>query len=204
MKAFIGQIATLVEGEVQFVVIGGVAAGLHGAGRATFDLDICYDPSAENRERLAKALAGWGAYLRGVERGLPFTMDARQLLITPVMTLTTSTGDLDVMDRVAGVGEFAAVYAQSVVDPSGGRGVPDSRSPGIGRRKACQRTPEGPRSVAGAGSAACDEKEQSVAGRTAQPLSRQVNPGRAEVVVLRRPPAGADPPITPPAASSAA
>ena len=31
------------------------------------------------------------------------------------MTLTTSTGDLDVMDRVAGVGEFAAVYAQSVV-----------------------------------------------------------------------------------------
>ncbi|MDH4046007.1 MAG: hypothetical protein OEY20_02495 [Gemmatimonadota bacterium] len=115
MKAFIGQIAALVEGEVQFVVIGGVAAGLHGAGRATFDLDICYDPSAENRERLAKALAGWGAYLRGVEPGLPFTMDARQLLITPVMTLTTSTGDLDVMDRVAGVGEFAAVYAQSVV-----------------------------------------------------------------------------------------
>jgi hypothetical protein len=41
-------------------------------------------------------------------------MDARQLLITPVMTLTTSTGDLDVMDRVAGVGEFDAVAARSV------------------------------------------------------------------------------------------
>lgn len=114
MTLFIGQIAALVAAEVRFVVIGGVAAGLHGAGRATFDLDICYDPSAENRERLARVLAGWGAYLRGVERGLPFTMDARQLLITPVMTLTTSTGDLDVMDRVAGVGEFDAVLAQSV------------------------------------------------------------------------------------------
>jgi hypothetical protein len=114
MTLFIGQIGALVAAEVRFVVIGGVAAGLHGAGRATFDLDICYDPSEENRERLARVLAGWDAYLRGVEPGLPFTMDARQLLITPVMTLTTSTGDLDVMDRVAGVGEFAAVLAQSV------------------------------------------------------------------------------------------
>ena len=114
MTLFIGQIAALVEAEVRFVVIGGVAAGLHGAGRATFDLDICYDPSEANRQRLARVLAGWGAYLRGVEPGLPFTMDARQLLITPVMTLTASTGDLDVMDRVAGVGEFGAVLAQSV------------------------------------------------------------------------------------------
>ena len=114
MTLFIGQIAALVEAEVRFVVIGGVAAGLHGAGRATFYLDICYDPSEANRQRLARVLAGWGAYLRGVEPGLPFTMDARQLLITPVMTLTASTGDLDVMDRVAGVGEFGAVLAQSV------------------------------------------------------------------------------------------
>jgi hypothetical protein len=114
MTLFIGQIAALVEADVRFVVIGGVAAGLHGAGRATFDLDICYDPSQANRQRLARVLAGWGAYLRGVEPGLPFTMDARQFLITPVMTLTTSSGDLDVMDRVAGVGEFPAVLAQSV------------------------------------------------------------------------------------------
>ena len=113
MTLFIGQIAALVEARVRFVVIGGVAAGLHGAGRATFDLDICYDPSEENRERLAGILASWGAYLRGVEPGLPFTMDARQLLITPVMTLTTSTGDLDVMDRVAGVGEFDAILDHS-------------------------------------------------------------------------------------------
>jgi hypothetical protein len=41
-------------------------------------------------------------------------MDARQLLITPVMALTTSMGDLNVMDRVTGVGEFEAVSAQSV------------------------------------------------------------------------------------------
>lgn len=119
MTLFLGQLRALVAAEVRFVVIGGVAAGLHGAGRATFDLDICYDPSEDNRERLAGVLAGWGAYLRGVEPGLPFTMDPRQLHVTPVMTLTTSTGDVDVMDRVAGVGDFAAVLARSVVTTVG-------------------------------------------------------------------------------------
>ncbi|MDH3497804.1 MAG: hypothetical protein OER21_13670 [Gemmatimonadota bacterium] len=114
MTLFQSQIAALVRGKVRFVVIGGVAAGLHGFGQATFDLDICYDPSPENRARLATVLADWGAYLRGVEPGLPFTMDARQLAIAPVMTLTTKLGDLDVMDCVAGVGEFEAVFAQSV------------------------------------------------------------------------------------------
>jgi hypothetical protein len=117
---FIGQIATLARAHVRFVVIGGVAAGLHGLARATFDLDICYDPAPENRERLARVLAGWGAYLRGVEPGLPFTMDARQLAVSPVMTLTTSTGDLDVMDRVAGVGDFEQVERRSVEVRGGG------------------------------------------------------------------------------------
>jgi hypothetical protein len=117
---FIGQIAALVRAEVRFVVVGGVAAGLHGVARATFDLDICYDPSPKNRERLARVLAGWNAYLRGVEPGLPFTMDARRLAISPVLTLTTTTGDLDVMDRVAGVGGFPQVLRRSVEAEGGG------------------------------------------------------------------------------------
>lgn len=114
MTLYAGQITALVRAEVRFVVIGGVAAGLHGSTHATFDLDICYDPSLENRVRLATVLAGWHAYLRGVEPGLPFTMDARQLVISPVMTLVTDAGDLDVMDRVQGVGDFDAVLARSV------------------------------------------------------------------------------------------
>jgi len=114
MTLFRSQIDELVRADVRFVVIGGVAAGLHGMARATFDLDICYDPAADNRNHLAAVLARWNAYLRGVETGLPFVMDARQLQISPVMTLTTSLGDLDVMDRVEGVGEFPAVLANSV------------------------------------------------------------------------------------------
>jgi hypothetical protein len=111
---FARQIIALTRADVRFVVIGGVAAGLHGSARATFDLDICYDPSFENRTRLAQVLVTWHAYLRGVEPGLPFTMDARQLAIAPVMTLVTDTGDLDVMDRVQGLGTFDVVRSRSV------------------------------------------------------------------------------------------
>lgn len=114
MTLFQSQIDALVQADVRFVVIGGVAAGLHGMARATFDLDICYDPAPDNRQRLAEALAKWSAYVRGVEPGLPFVMDPRQLEISPVMTLTTSLGDLDVMDRLEGVGDFAAVLENSV------------------------------------------------------------------------------------------
>jgi predicted nucleotidyltransferase len=99
---------------VEYVVIGGVAANVHGSPRITADVDICYDPDPGNRELLARVLSEWHAYMRGVEPGLPFTMDARTLRDCPVLTLVTDVGDLDVMDRVAGVGEYPAVRAASV------------------------------------------------------------------------------------------
>jgi len=109
----------LVDADVRFVVIGGLAAAAHGSARVTDDLDICYDPADENRRRLAATLAAWGAYLRGVEPGLPFVMDERMLHSTPVMTLVTAQGNIDVMDRVAGVGGFEAVRAESEEVESG-------------------------------------------------------------------------------------
>jgi len=48
--------------DVRYVVIGGIAAVLHGVPRATFDLDILIEPSTENAQRLLDALleAGFG------------------------------------------------------------------------------------------------------------------------------------------------
>jgi predicted nucleotidyltransferase len=110
----------LTEAGVEFVVIGGVAANLLGSPRLTYDFDVCYAPNPQNRARLAALLKTWKAYMRGVEPGLPWTMDARQFEISPVMTLTTTLGDLDVMDKVAGVGEYADVLSASIeVDVDG-------------------------------------------------------------------------------------
>lgn len=111
---FTSQLRDLVQAGVQFVVVGGVAAGLHGSARVTFDLDICYDPAADNRERLAAVLKRWKASLRGVEPGLPFELDARALAVSHVLTLTSALGDVDIMDSLEGIGAFPRVLANSV------------------------------------------------------------------------------------------
>ncbi|RKY25103.1 MAG: hypothetical protein DRP62_02140 [Planctomycetota bacterium] len=46
--------------EVKYVVIGGIASVLHGVPRATFDLDILIEATAENVQRLLTALENAG------------------------------------------------------------------------------------------------------------------------------------------------
>jgi hypothetical protein len=107
-------LAGLTKNKIRFVVIGGVAAAVHGSSRVTNDLDICYDAGDRgNVDTLAKLLGKWEAYPRGVEKNLPFIMDERTLRGAPVMTLATTEGDIDVMDRVAGVGDYDAVRKHS-------------------------------------------------------------------------------------------
>jgi predicted nucleotidyltransferase len=106
-------ISALTHADIRFVVIGGVAATVQGSARLTNDIDICYDTAAENVDRLVTLLRSWNAYLRGVEPGLPFVLDARAFRTTPLMTLTTDVGDIDVLDLVPGVGDYRAVVAAS-------------------------------------------------------------------------------------------
>lgn len=111
--SFQSMLEGLVDARVKFVVIGGVAAAAHGSTFLTNDLDICYDPARANVERLAELLASWEAYPRGIERGLPFYMDERTFLTTPIMTLDTTEGAIDVLDRVEGVGGYPEVHERS-------------------------------------------------------------------------------------------
>ena len=46
--------------EVKYVVIGGIAAILHGVPRATFDLDILIEATPDNAQRLLDALLNAG------------------------------------------------------------------------------------------------------------------------------------------------
>ena len=104
----------LTDSEIRFIVVGGLAATAHGSRRVTDDIDICYDTSKSNVERLATLLLDWEAYPRGIEAGLPFFMDARQFRITPIMTLTTREGFIDVLDIVKGVGTFRECRDRSI------------------------------------------------------------------------------------------
>jgi hypothetical protein len=112
--SFASMLQGLTAAGVRFVVVGGVAAAAHGSAHVTNDLGVCYDAAPDNVARLATLLAEWEAYPRGVEQGLPFFMDERQLHTTPLMTLTTREGNLDVLDRIAGVDDYAKAVEQSV------------------------------------------------------------------------------------------
>lgn len=99
--------------DVKFVVVGGLAATAHGSRRVTDDVDICYDIAKPNLIRLSEILAKWKAYPRGIESELPFFMDERQFRMTPLMTLTTAEGFIDVLDAVKGVGDYAKCRERS-------------------------------------------------------------------------------------------
>ncbi len=99
-------IACLHRHDVRYVLIGGLAAILHGSPQATFDADICPAPEAENLERLAAALRELGARVRApdVPDGLPFACDAKFLASVQILNLVTAHGELDISFRPSGTG----------------------------------------------------------------------------------------------------
>ncbi len=95
-------IPPLVRAKVDFILIGGMAAILHGSARVTFDVDLVYSRSDENIQRLSNALASHDPYLRDTPPGLPFVWDARTIRSGLNFTLTTSLGDIDLFGEVTG------------------------------------------------------------------------------------------------------
>lgn len=93
---------------VGFIVIGGVAVGVHGFVRATKDLDIVPDPDPENLKRLAGLLEEIGAQHVGLgdfrPEEFPFDpTDPVQLAEGANFRLETRLGDMDIMQWVAGI-----------------------------------------------------------------------------------------------------
>jgi predicted nucleotidyltransferase len=92
----------LVAASVDFVVIGGVAAVVHGSATITRDLDIAYAADHDNLDRLGAVLVTLGARLRGVTDDVPFIPDGLTLRRTRVLTLDTPEGRLDLLAQPDG------------------------------------------------------------------------------------------------------
>jgi len=65
MTDFGALLAALSASQVEFIIVGGLAAVAHGVGRTTFDLDIVYKRTHENIRRLVDAIRPMQPYLRG-------------------------------------------------------------------------------------------------------------------------------------------
>jgi predicted nucleotidyltransferase len=82
---------------VRFVVIGGVAAILHGASHVTTDVDIVPEEGRDNLARLSAALKELNARIRvvGEPEGIPFDHSAESLARVRIWNLVTDRGNLD-------------------------------------------------------------------------------------------------------------
>src|SRR5438876_1542800 len=104
---------SLVNGDVEFILIGGVAGNVLGSARLTFDVDVVYNRSKANLERIAKLLKPQGPYLRGAPPGLPFVLDVPTLRNGLNFTLTTKLGDLDLLGEASGGGGYRELLVNS-------------------------------------------------------------------------------------------
>lgn len=99
---------------VDFVVVGGIAAVLHGAERNTFDLDVCPAADQGNLDALARALTELSPLIRGVEEDVPFVPDGRSLRSLQILTLATSLGPLDVITSLEGWPPYASLRRRAL------------------------------------------------------------------------------------------
>ena len=97
------------------MILGGLAGNLRGTPDVTTDLDICYDRSRENLQRLAAALQELGAHLRGAREDVSpaFPIDAQSLALGDTFTFTTDAGDLDVLATPSGTGGYGDLSADA-------------------------------------------------------------------------------------------
>ena len=109
MTDFAALLQTLGRHDVAFIVVGGAAAIAHGSARLTQDLDIVYQRTPANLERIVAALSEYQPYLRGVPKGLPFRLDSETLARGLNFTLVTSLGDLDLLGEIPGGGTYDAL-----------------------------------------------------------------------------------------------
>ena len=106
MTDFGGLLRVLTEGGVDFIIVGGFAATLHGSSTPTRDLDLVYSRQGQNLDRLVRVLAPRSPYLRGAPPGLPFRWDRRTVEHGLNFTLSTDLGALDLLGEIAGGGDY--------------------------------------------------------------------------------------------------
>jgi hypothetical protein len=106
----------LAKHDVAYVMIGGLAAAIHGSDLVTGDMDITPSLGHENLARLSSALDQLEARIRSddVADGLPFSHDARSLAAAGVWNLVTKFGDLDISFVPSGTQGYADLSRDAV------------------------------------------------------------------------------------------
>jgi hypothetical protein len=112
-------LAALARAGVHFVLIGGMAAILHGDVGVTRDLDVVPEYEPDNLERLAEALRALGARIRAQREPTGVAFDClgaflRNLPPESMLNLITDAGDLDLAFRPIGTQGYLDVRRDAI------------------------------------------------------------------------------------------
>jgi predicted nucleotidyltransferase len=116
--------AVLAAHGVEFIVVGGQAEALMGSPRVTYDVDLCYRRTADNLERLARALGTLNLTLRGAPADLKFRLDAQALALGQNYTFEVD-GEypLDFLGYLEPIGTYDDLVPHAETMVIGGRPV---------------------------------------------------------------------------------
>jgi hypothetical protein len=108
---FVDLLRAFAAADVRFLVVGAYALALHGRPRATGDLDLWVEASAENAPRVMRALAAFGAPLADVN---PQDFERPGV----VYQIGVPPGRIDILTDLTGV-SFAEAWAGRMRRPFG-------------------------------------------------------------------------------------
>ncbi|MEW6355848.1 MAG: nucleotidyltransferase [Planctomycetota bacterium] len=104
----------LIREDVEFVLIGGFAAVVHGGSLPTQDIDVCCRFSVDNLMRLQRALGDLHPVHRITPSHPPLELTPDQCCKFKNLYLTTDYGQLDCLSFVEGIGDYDRVYENSM------------------------------------------------------------------------------------------
>jgi predicted nucleotidyltransferase len=107
-------IQRLCDAGIDFVIVGGFAATLHGSSLVTRDLDVCAVLSSENVEKLREALRDLRPAHRFTPQNLSFLEIPEPGVPMLNLYLRTEIGPIDVLGSILGIGEFERVRAGAI------------------------------------------------------------------------------------------
>ena len=104
----------LCDADIDFVVVGGFAALLHGSTLVTRDLDVCAVLSRDDIAKLRHALRDLNPIHRLSSSKQSFLDNPPPGIDVRNLYLETELGTVDVLSTILGVGDFARVRAAAV------------------------------------------------------------------------------------------
>lgn len=106
-------LARLIKAEVEFVLVGGLAAAIHGSSLTTRDVDVCCRFTAVNLLRIQHALEDLHPVHR-MRPDLPIALTPEQCAQLKNLYIKTDLGVIDCLGSVLGVGDFDEVSKHSM------------------------------------------------------------------------------------------